>query len=280
MSNPKLGRAASLFAGAAAATAESEIPNSIVALQILEALAAHRRDIGVTALAEVVGVPKARMHRHLTALREHDFVAQNPQTSQYRLGWRMYSLSRAVAENFGIGLVSRPMMEELSRQVDQTVVLSQQSGTVMAVVDYVMGNHMIAARLSNGQKFPIHAVAQGKVALAFGDERVRQRVLKGPLQKFGPKTVTDTSRLRKAVEDVRVRGWSDAPEEMFVGLNAIAVPIFSAEPGLAATLTIVGAVHVLTSPPPVDLLHALMETGLKISLALGAPDGKQPTPMP
>lgn len=252
-----------------------ELPTAILALQILEAIAQHREDVGVTALAEFVGIPKARMHRHLSALRQYDFVAQNPQTAQYRLGWRTYSLSRAVSENYGPGLISRPTMEELSREVDQTVVLSQQQGGVMMVVDYVMGNHMIAARLSNGQRFPIHAVAQGKVALAFGDPRVRERVLKGPLEKHARATLTSPSRLRAAIEEIRRQGWADGPEEMFDGLNAISVPVFSADQGFTATLTIVGAVHVLTAPPPKAMLQALLRAGQKLTRALG---GSAPKP--
>src|SRR5699024_2901851 len=79
-----------------AAELDEERPNSgamiqsvVMTGQILEALAAAGAPMRLTALANYLGEPKARMHRHLSTLRHLGFVEQDPQTECYRLGLKL-----------------------------------------------------------------------------------------------------------------------------------------------------------------------------------------------
>jgi DNA-binding IclR family transcriptional regulator len=88
----------------------------------------------------------------------------------------------------------------------------------------------------------------------------------------------DPDRLRREIELTKRRGWADAPEEMFSGVNAIAAPIFSADGSLVGTLATVGAIHFIASPAPADTVHALCSAARRISQALGYAEPSSPEP--
>ena len=84
---------------------------------MIEALAAAPAGLGVTRLAEMLGMPKARIHRHLSMLREHGYVGQDPRTNQYRVGWQMFLLGRACTSRFDVMSLAKPVLERLRDQV-------------------------------------------------------------------------------------------------------------------------------------------------------------------
>jgi DNA-binding IclR family transcriptional regulator len=71
------------------------------------------------------------------------------------------------------------------------------------------------------------------------------------------------------VELAAKRGWADGPEELFRGINGLAVPIFAADQTLAGCLTIVDSIDFLPSPPGQPLLQAVLAARDRISEQLG-----------
>src|SRR5215813_5285765 len=63
-------------------------------LDILETLAQAEGEMGVTEIANRLGLTKATVFRHLTTLVERGYLAQNGATSRYHLGPRLYLLGR------------------------------------------------------------------------------------------------------------------------------------------------------------------------------------------
>lgn len=244
-------------------------PAAIVSLHILNALAAAPEGLGVTQLAAVLGMPKARVHRHLGALRAHGYVMQEAPTSVYRVGWRLYLLGQACAAHFDVMTLAKPALERLRDRVGQTIVIATFDGTDVVVLDFLRGTAPVEITLRPGTRFPLHAVAQGKIVLAHGPIGLLERVVASPLASLTPRTLTDPERLRSEVELVRRRGWADAPEELFLGINALAAPIHQGDGSLFGTIAIVGSVHYLPATPDPAHVELLRETARAISEAMG-----------
>ncbi|MDN4574226.1 IclR family transcriptional regulator [Pandoraea cepalis] len=242
---------------------------SIISLRILELLAERNAECGVTHLAEALGVPKARVHRHLTALRQEGYVIQNPRTSRYRIGWRLFLLGQKLVKQFDVVGLARPVMEELRDAVGQTIVISSFTETEVVVLDVMRGRSPLEILLHPGTQFKLHSVAQGKIALAFGSPERRDAVLAGPLEACTPHTITDPMRLSHELALVRERGWADAPEEVFLGVNALAAPIVQDDGSLFGTLAIVGSIHYLPAHPNSQTVAALTDAARRISRLLG-----------
>lgn len=248
---------------------ENAMPVAIVSLKIIEALVASPTGLGVTQLGQQLGMPKARMHRHLAALREHGYVVQDPRTSAYQVGWQLYLLGQSCSRHFNIMTLAKPSMQALRDRIGQTVVVSSFSDKEVAVIDLLRGTAPVEISLRPGTRFPFNAVAQGKVVLAFGPESVLQQTLAAPLPRLTQRTITDPERLRSEVDLVRRRGWADAPEELYTGINALAAPLLQADGSLFGTIAIVGSIHFLPSEPDPANVDALRETASQISAALG-----------
>ncbi|WP_150685212.1 IclR family transcriptional regulator [Pandoraea iniqua] len=246
---------------------------SVISLRILELLAERNAECGVTHLAEALGVPKARVHRHLTALRQEGYVVQNPRSSRYRIGWRLFLLGQKLVKQFDVVGLARPVMEELRDAVGQTIVISSFTETDVVVLDVMRGRSPLEILLHPGTQFKLHSVAQGKIALAFGAPERREAVLAGPLDACTPHTITDTMRLSHELALVRERGWADAPEEVFLGVNALAAPIVQDDGSLFGTLAIVGSIHYLPAHPNPQTVAALTDAAKRISRLLGGERG-------
>jgi len=270
----------SSFAGArpnpALATAGDEASvssTSVISLRILELMAAQGADCGITELAELLGMPKARVHRHLSALKQQGYVTQNKRTSRYRIGWRLFLLGRKLVQQFDVVSLAKPIMEDLRNRVGQTIVITTFDPNKVVVLDLVRGRNALEILLNPGTQFPgFHTVAQGKIVLAFGPPSLREAVLSQPLAASTPKTITDPDRLRAEIQLVQQRGWAEAPEEVFTGINALAAPIFQADGSLFGALAIVASIHYLPARAHPDTVRELMQAAAGISAILGAGD--------
>ena len=83
------------------------------------------------------------------------------------------------------------------------------------------------------------------------------------------RTVTDIDELERQIAAVRAAGWASAGEEMMLGINGVAVPIFDETGDCVASLAIVGSIQFIEEPPSDALLAPLQESGNAVSTALG-----------
>lgn len=256
-------------AGAGREELADGLPTAVIALRVMEALSGADGELGVTELARELGMPKARVHRHLTALRDHGYVAQNPRTNRYGIGWRLFLLGQQLVRRFNVVSLAKPVMEELRDRVEQTIVISTFTEDEVVVLDFVPGRSALEMVLRPGTRFTFNSVAQGKIALAFGPPALLERLTAAPLRPSTPHTVIDPDRLRLEVEMVRRRGWADAPEEVFAGVNAIAAPLFQADGTLYGGLAVVGSIHYLPKPPREETVQALLAAAGKVSAIMG-----------
>lgn len=242
---------------------------SVISLRILEVLAERNEECGITGLADALGVPKARVHRHLAALRQQGYVAQNPRSSRYRIGWRLFLLGQRLVKQFDVVSLARPVMEELRDQVGQTIVITTVTDREVVVLDLVRGRSPLEILLNPGTRFHFHSVAQGKVALAFGPPARLEATLAQPLVACTPHTIVDPERLRYEIELVRQRGWAEAPEEVFLGVNALAAPLLYEDGEIFGAIAIVGSIHYLPARAEPVTVAALKLAASRISEMLG-----------
>lgn len=241
-----------------------------LALNILEFIARSGRAVGVTELARALTTNKSRVYRHLQTLVELGYLAQDSDSERYRVTARLTSLGQAAGETNDIAIMARPVMLALREQFGHSVVLSAPSpdAASVSILLTLPGTSNIEIGVKPGSVLALHASAQGKIALAFGDEALMRGVMQHPLEKLTPDTVTDPVTLAVEIAKVRERGWASAPNEAIIGLNTIAAPVFDSD-GFCAILAFVDSIQFITSPPAPQAVQALMEAARKLSTDLG-----------
>ncbi len=246
-----------------------QIQSVSMAFEMLETMVRLRGAEGVTEIARRLGVPKARAHRYLATLRDLGCVEQDPVSGKYRLGIRLYHLGRAAGDQQDLLAAAKPIMQALCERLGLTISLSRPTVDGLLLLDMVRAFSPIEISVKPGYLVPLHATAQGKVALAFGGDDLREAVDGAELWSCTEQTIRDHAALTEEVGLTRRRGWAVAPGETLPGLNALAVPVYGAEGELAATLAAVGTTQTVPRDPGEDLLEPIRQAGRDLSGALG-----------
>lgn len=245
------------------------VQSVVLALSILEALGRARGHLGVTALADSLGTTKSRIHRHLQTLVQQGYIVQSPTTERYRLGSRLIELGNAAANASDIASVAAQSMRALRDTSEQAVILGQIEDDGIRILTTLSGNMAVEVGVRPGSTLSFNTSAQGKIALAFMPEHARERILARPLAGATPFSITDLAVLRQHLEEIRNRGWADAPNEAAVGLNALSFPLLGPSGELVGTLAIVSLTQFIGSPPSPDQVRAVGLAAEQISNALG-----------
>ena len=240
-----------------------------VALDVLEAVAFSDEELGVTQIAERLGLTKGSVHRHLLTLVERGYLVQNPVTSRYSRGPRSRLLAHYAPEADLIKLASGPM-RELRDLLGHSVVLSESSPRGALVLSMVGGTAAaIEIGVRPGSELQFHSSAQGKVQLAFASSAMRERVLAKSLPAFTPHTVTDRNKVEAELRHVAKEGFATAPEQSMLGINAVAVPIFDGKDVCIGALALVGSIQFLPGDIDAKSVAALKAAATQISRMLG-----------
>ena len=239
-----------------------------LAIDVLEAVAFSDDELGVTQIAERLNMTKGSVHRHLQTLVERGYLTQNSSTSRYAIGPKGRLLSRQAPEADLVRLAEGPM-RHLRDTCDQPVVLSEMTPRGALVLHKLAGTSPIEIGVRSGSELTFHASAQGKVMLAFAPPAFRERILSRPLQRFTDKTIVSPRRLEQELQEVVRLGYAASPQQVALGLNAVAAPIFDAQNACIAAVALVGSIQFLPEKNRPSDVAQLTEVARQISHKLG-----------
>jgi IclR family KDG regulon transcriptional repressor len=248
---------------------ETGVRSVQVALDVLEAVAFAEGDVGVSELAARLGLTKGSIFRHLQTLVERGYLAQNPATSRYRLGVKLHLLGQVASGRIDLLSAAEAPMKALRDEIGQTVVLATVGLRGVVVLSTLMGKAPIEIGVRPGSELRFHASAQGKIALAFGRRALAAQLRRQPLDRFTEHTIAELPVLDREIDEIRRRGWATAPEEVLLGVNALAAPIFDDAGECVATLALVGSIQFIPRRPDAAQIAALTRATEQISRHLG-----------
>jgi DNA-binding IclR family transcriptional regulator len=243
--------------------------STVAAFAILEEMAQYSEPARVTDIAHALGMPRTRVFRYLQTLLQMGYVRQDPATDRYGLTLKLFHLGQAIADGTQLTSVARPVMARLRDTVGQTVTLSIPEDDGMRVIDIVRVETPVQIVTKPGAVLSLHASAQGKVALAWGNPKYRARIEAAFAAQDAELQGRDTKWLDSEIAHARTTGWAVAPEETLPGVNAIAAPIFDIEGRMIATITIVASVMHLTPEPAAHFITQVLQAAREISTDLG-----------
>lgn len=250
------------------AESETGVRSVQLALQVLEAVAFAGEPLGVTQIAERVGATKSSVHRHLLTFVENGYLVQDSASSLYAPG-PMCRLLGHVAPETNIVELARGAMQELREALGHSVVLSTTTPRGPIVMTTLSSRSPIEIGVRPGSELPFHASAQGKLFLAHSPRPVQERILARPMQIYTPKTVTDRSRIEQELVRILRDGFASAPEQVLLGVNAVAAPIFDQNDACVASLAVVGSIQHLQTVPDQETVNEVKRCAAQISRMLG-----------
>lgn len=194
--------------------------------------------IGVTALADRLGIPKSTAFNYLSTLENSGYLVKSE--GQYRLSARFLRFASQLDGTFDIVEVATPEVERLAEQTGEIVVTVVEEHGRAIVVHVARGADAINFDVHPGLDYPLHATAAGKAILAYlPDEQVDVVLADHGLESVTSETTTDELGLFDELDTIRKDGVAYNEEESFPGLNGVAVAIKD------ETGTVVGAVGIV-----------------------------------
>ncbi len=197
------------------------------AAALLRAAAAHGGGATVSALARDAGLPRATALRMVESLVAERLLARLPD-DRVVIGAGLHALARStnlveILLDAARGVIE-PLAEAVRESVTLTVLLPDGSLEVVRQVD---GPHLLGLTNWVGRPFELHASSAGKLALAYASPDRVDALLRTPLTKVAPATITDPVVLRAELDRIRREGFSEIEDELDEGLAAISVGLFT-----------------------------------------------------
>jgi IclR family acetate operon transcriptional repressor len=205
------------------------------AIDVLDALADARTELGTNEIARRTGVNVSTISRLLSTLTAAGLVQHVPSTGRYRLGIRILQLAGAARESLDVRGIARPLLEEITEVTGETSTLSLPGSHDLVTVDFVASAQSVRSVAQVGRNSVAHATAAGKVLLAWGGS-----LPDGELTRYTTRTTTERAALLQEIDETRERGWAQAVGEREDELNAIAVPVLDGTGTLVAVLGVQG----------------------------------------
>jgi len=204
-------------------------------LAILAAFTPQRPMLGISELAQELGLTRSTTHRYVATLARLGYLYQDDDTRKYRLGPRVLDLGFSVLGSVELREIAAPHLRRLTEITGHTSNLAIRDDTDVILIDRVRGRggryHHMEFSLHVGSRLPAYCSATGKALLAFLPQSELDRVLdSSELVQCGPRTLTSkASALRSIAAPVRSRSgevvaavnvaipWSPAPMSELVG---------------------------------------------------------------
>ncbi len=189
------------------------------AAEMLRLLQAHPAGLSQAEIGERLGMARSTVSRILGALDDEGLVAARGARGPYRLGPEIARMAATV--RLGVVMDVHPFMEELSRELEETVDLSILDGDRVTFVDQVVSPHRLRAISAVGELFPLHCCANGKALLANLPAEQRAQALPSRLARLTENTITTPAALRRELDRVRAEGVAYDREEQTEGVCAV-----------------------------------------------------------
>ncbi|MEM7442661.1 MAG: SMP-30/gluconolactonase/LRE family protein [Pseudomonadota bacterium] len=250
----------------------------------LEVLSFLGSSSGPQSLRQVMtglGMTKPTAHRLLATLVDHGMVRFDSSDNSYRLGMRLFELSRQVWQDFDLRGSAMAEMQKLHAKTGETVSLAILTPDGGAYIDELQSSHHLREQSRVGQRVSKWSSAIGKAlisGLAY-EERVRlqqadiSEILSGAHYR-------DLADLNRHLDLVNARGYAIDVDQDLQGISGVAAPIVDHRGITVAAIGLSGSSQRLDREALHRLGPAVIEATRLASLqAGGAPRPVSSAPM-
>lgn len=198
------------------------------ALEVLDMVASFERPVRFSDVLDKSPYPKATLYRLIQTLTNQRMLSFDPERQVYSMGVRLVRLAHVAWTQSSLAPIARPLLDQLSSQVGDTVHLAQLDNAQVLYVDKRNAINPVNMYSAAGKIGPAYCTGVGKAMMAFLDEAELNCILpQQSFHPFTPNTLDSEDSLRQELALTRRRGFCFDNEEHEPGIICIAAPILS-----------------------------------------------------
>lgn len=208
---------------------------------MLELVAYKSGGLSNAEISTRMGIATSTASYILNRLEKSGFLQRQTETGRYEIGMKVVALAHAPLRDMGLRRTAEPVLRRLAGQTDASSFIGVLERGHVMIVDKVEKPDLAVIDMDIGVRYPVHSTALGKTLMAYLPEnRVRLLFDRVPFVKSSPRTIDSKSRLLEDLKRVKKQGYAISDGELFMGIRAIAAPIFGANEEIRAALSATG----------------------------------------
>jgi IclR family transcriptional regulator, acetate operon repressor len=211
-------------------------------LEIFEAFAEAKRPLSLSELARMIDMPVSSCHGLLRALQKSGYMFSLEVRRRYYPTRRLFEVGAALAAHDPIVDRLIPLMEKLSEETNETILLGQRQDDHIIYLHVLESSQMIRYAAPVGALKPLPSTAIGKAFLGeLPDDELASYLSKIELVRVTPSTIVSREQLLADIQRSRKRGYFVTRGENIPDVMAIA-RAFEMDGELLA-LAVAGPIH-------------------------------------
>jgi IclR family transcriptional regulator, KDG regulon repressor len=240
------------------------------AFDILELFLDQPKELSLEELAKLSRLNKTTVCRIALTMVRRGYLKQPKKRGKYSLGTKYLDFSGVLKNGMGIRDVALPFLEELSRELQESVILVLWDGREAILHEIFHARHALKVAPDEGTRMPLHSTASGKIILAYLKDEELQKIFKGKkLEISTEKTIANIKELKKQLNGIRREGIAFDDEEFSLGVRGVSAELRDSQGAIVGAIGVIGPSVRLTRDKMRETVPVIKNYALKISKALG-----------
>jgi len=242
------------------------------AFAILEEVARNRDGIGLVDLSKRVGLHNSTTFHLVKTMVSLGYIRQIKDSKRYRIGRPVFALAASALDEMEMVSLATPVLEDLSRETGESSHFAVRMSDAVVVIARTPGPSAFQLTDRVGVVRPAYCTALGKIILAaLRPDQLDRLVERIELKPLTLKTITDASRLRQEIDEVRDAGIAFDDGEFDSEVRCAAMPIRDFSGQVIGAIGISGPVWRLSIQALQSRTRNLAHAANRLSMAFGAP---------
>lgn len=196
------------------------------ALDILGIFDSQTPQLGVTEVAEALGLHKSTAAGLLHTLERNGYLEQDPSSRKYRLGFRLVERAFLLLDQVELRKLALPYLQELHAWCDESINLAIRDRADVVYIERLFSSQSLGLRVEIGKRAFVHSTGLGKAMLScLPQTEVEEIIAIRGLRPVTTHTITDHDQFLAELERSRERGYAIDDEENELGARCVSAPI-------------------------------------------------------
>lgn len=199
-------------------------------LDVLSCFSSQKPVLGVTEIAEKMGVTKSNVHNILSTFTTMGYLDRLPD-GRYQLGLKMLEFAFIINQNLGYPKSIYDILVETASQTGEIVYFGLPYGDrvlYLYVAHPIDRMGVLPYRDILGETAPLYCTGIGKAILAHLPESEWPQRISQERRKYQPGTITDYDAIVDELRTTRQRGYALDNGERDREVRCVGVPIYNA----------------------------------------------------
>lgn len=239
------------------------------ALDIIEVLSGESEGLGVTDIANRIGLHKSTAHRIITTMTARGYLNKN-EAGNYQIGLKLIEAVSCYINSLELQTEARPYVAKITGELGLTCHLGVLDGDQVVYIEKmdVFSNVRMYSQI--GLHVHSYSCSLGKCLLSnYSAEDLRKIMANCSFIKFTENTISSIDELITDLDLVRKRGWGIDNEESEIGHRCVAAPIYDYRGDIIAAISASGPTSIFTEDRIESVASYMKEQAMEISKSMG-----------